>query len=53
MGRCITSPQLTKLTLKVDLEVKKNTEIDQLLRSEEKFKPLGVGKYNITVDHLT
>jgi len=47
MDRSMTVRHLSKLTPKVDLKIKKNTYIDQLVRNEERFKPPGVGKYNI------
>lgn len=48
LERSMTAPLLTKLKPKVDMKLKKNSYLDQLVRMEERFKPPGVGKYNVT-----
>lgn len=49
MERSFTTPALTKLTPKIDLAVKKNTYIEQIIHDDEKYKRPGVGKYNLTM----
>lgn len=47
MERSITSPALTKLVPKIDLTLKKNTYIDQIIHNDKRFVRPAVGQYDL------